>query len=100
VPTTADLLHKVGIDESVLVAKAVAATSVTVTINRDFGKETRALSVSIAPAGSETRVVAKGEGSEMGEANVVQMTVGDSGASSATWTLDALVTPVIRQESR
>jgi hypothetical protein len=39
--TTSDLLRKVGIDESVLLAKAAAQT-VSVTINRDFGAETRA----------------------------------------------------------
>ena len=98
--TAPDLLHKVGIDESILVAKAAAATSVSVTINRGFGLETRTSTVSIAPSASETRVVAKVEGSEMGEANVVQMTVGDASASTATWTIDALITPVTAQERR
>jgi hypothetical protein len=73
---------------------------VSVIINRDFGKETRSASVSLAAAGSETRVVKKVEGSEMGEADVIQMTVGDSAASTATWTLDALITPVTAQEAR
>jgi hypothetical protein len=45
-------------------------------------------------------VVKLTEGLEMGEANVVQMTVGDSAASAATWTIDALITPVTTQESR
>lgn len=97
---TADLGSKCGIGESTLLAKAASAQSVTVTINRDFGKETRAVTVSIAPAASETRVVKKVEGSEMGEADVVQMTVGDSAASDAVWTVDALITPVIPQEVR
>lgn len=100
VQTTPDLLRKVGIAESTLVAKAGAAQTVTVTINRDFGKETRAASVLLTAAGSETRVVKKVEGSEMGEADVIQMTVGDSAASDAVWTIDALVTPVIVQEVR
>jgi hypothetical protein len=99
VQVAANLLQKFGIGESALLAKAAAQT-VTVTINRDFGKETRGVNVSLAPAGSETRVVKKVEGSEMGEADVIQMTVGDASASTATWTIDALVTPVIGQETR
>ena len=96
--TTPDLLRKVKILESRIVGKATAGSDVTVTINRDFGLETRAHSVSLAPAASETRVVKKVEGSEMGEADVVQMTIGDSAANDEVWTVDALITPVVLQE--
>lgn len=98
--TTPDLLRKVGIGESTLIGVALAGSDVTVTINRDFSAETRAVSVSLAPAGTETRVIAKVEGSEMGEADVIQMTIGDSAANDEVWTVDAIVTPVMLQEVR
>ena len=97
---TRDLTHKVGLAESTLIAKALAGSDVTVTITRDFGKETRAHSVSLAPAASETRVIKKVEGSEMGEADVIQLTVGDSAANDEVWTIDAIIAPVIAQETR
>lgn len=98
--TTVDLLKKVGIEESTLITKAQAATNLTVTINRDFGKETRAQTVSIAAVASETRVIQKVGASEMGEADVVQMTIGDASALANTWTVDAVITPVKTQERR
>lgn len=98
--TTKDLSHKVGLGESTLIGKALAGSDVTVTINRDFGKETRAHSVSLAPAASETRVIKKVEGSEMGEADAVQLTVGDSAANDEVWTVDAIIAPVALQEAR
>lgn len=98
--TMPDLLRKVGVGESTLIGKATAGSDVTVTINRDFGLETRAFSVSLAPAASETRVIKKVEGSEMGEADVIQITIGDSAANDEVWTVDALVVPVVLQEMR
>jgi len=98
--TAPDLLHKVGVGESTIVAKATAGSDVTVTIQRDFGKETRAHAVSLAPAGAETRVIKKVDGSEMGEADAVQMTIGDSAANEEIWTVDALITPLTVQEKR
>jgi hypothetical protein len=96
--TTPDLLSNIALAESTLVGKALAGSDVTVTIVRDFGKETRATAVSLAPAASETRVIKKVEGSEMGEARVLQMTVGDSAANTEVWTVDCLVAPVIPNE--
>jgi hypothetical protein len=98
--TTGDLMHKVGLAESTIIGKAQAGSDVTVTITRDFGKETRAHSVSLAPAASETRVVKKVEGSEMGEADVIQLTVGDAAANDEQWSVDAIIAPVIQQELR
>ena len=95
-----NLLERTGVGESMLATKAQAATTLTVTINRDYGVETRALTVSIAPAASETRVTRKVEGSELSDASVLQMTVGDSAASTAVWTIDALVVPVLDQGTK
>lgn len=96
--TTPDLLRRVGLAESTLIGKALAGSDVTVTIDRDFGSETRAVAVSLAPAGTETRVVKKVEGSEMGEARVLQLTVGDASANTEVWTVDCLIAPVLPQE--
>ena len=97
---TGDLRHKVGMGEPTLIGKALAGSDVSVTINRDFGLETRTSSVSLAPAASETRVVKKLEGLEMGEADVMQVTTGDSSANTEVWTVDAVIAPVIHQEVR
>lgn len=98
--TTEDLGRKVGLGESTLIGKALAGSDVSVTIVRDFGKETRTHSVSLAPAASETRVVKKVEGSEMGEADAIQITIGDSAANEEVWTVDALIAPLVTQERR
>lgn len=98
--TTPDLLHKVGLEQATIIGKALAGSDLTVTITRDFGKETRTHSVSLAPVGSETRIVKKVEGSEMGEADSVQYTVGDTAVSTEAWLWDAIVAPVLSQEER
>jgi hypothetical protein len=98
---TKDLARKVGLMESTIIGKALAGSDVSVTINRDFGKETPTpKTISLAPAASETRVVKKVEASEMGEADVIQITVGDSAANEEAWSVDAIVVPVYQQEKR
>jgi hypothetical protein len=98
--TTKDLSHKVGLCESTLIGKALAGSDVTVTITRDFGLETRAHSVSLAPTASETRVVKRIDANEMGEADAIQLSVGDSSANEEKWSVDALVIPIVHQETR
>lgn len=98
--TTKDLAHKVGMWEPTVIGKALASSNVSITLNRDFGKETRTTSISLAPAGSETRIVQKVAVLEMGEADALQITVGDASANDQQWTVDAVVVPVQRQEAR
>jgi len=98
--TTADLAHKVGCLEPTVIGKALAGSDVSVTIARDFGKETRTQSISLAPAASETRVVQKVAALEMGEADAIQITVGDSAANDEVWSVDAVIVPVVSQEAR
>jgi len=97
---TPDLRHKVGMREPTLLATALAGSDVTVTLTRDFGLETRSQAVSLAPTASETRVVRKVEGLEMGEADVLQISVGDSAANDERWSVDALIVPIVHQEPR
>ena len=98
--TTRDLAHKVGCLEPTVIGTALAASDVTITIARDFGKETRSQSISLAPGASETRIIQKVAALEMGEADVLQMTVGDSAANEERWTVDAIVVPILLQEAR
>jgi hypothetical protein len=98
--TTKDLLHKVLMQEPIVIGKALAGSDVSVTLTRDFGKETRSQSISLAPAASETRVVQKVAALEMGEADALQITVGDSAANEETWLVDAVIVPVALKERK
>lgn len=96
-----DAWQKHGAAEPTLIGKALAGSDVSVSAVRDFGKETIGpKSVSLAPAGSETRVLKKVEGLEVGEADATQYTVGDSAANDEVWTIDGLVVPMLPQEAR
>lgn len=81
-----------------LVAKAQAASVVSVTCASDFGAESRSATVSLTPLGVETRVIRKVMEVEAGDASVVQYTIGDSAASAVTWNLDSLTFPAAKQE--
>jgi hypothetical protein len=98
--TTTDLTHKVVMQEPTVIGKALAGSDVSVTLNRDFGKETRTQSISLAPAGSETRIVQKVAAIEMGEADAIQITVGDSAANEEVWSVDAVIVPMVQKERR
>ena len=98
--TVDDLGRKVGLDEVVLHAATQSGVTITLTIDRDYGVETRTSTVSLTAAGAETRAALKFDGSVMGEGNVMQLQVGDSAAASNTWTLDALTVPLRPQENR
>jgi hypothetical protein len=97
---TKDLLHKMLMREPTVMGKALAGSDVSVSINRDFGKETRTQSVSLAPAASETRVIQKVPALEMGEADVIQVTVGDASANEEVWSVDAVIVPMEPKERR
>lgn len=98
-PTSASFAKRIGTDEPYLLAKAQAATSIQVTVEQDFGRITaRSATVSIAAAGSETRVIKKLEGLETAGASMVQLTIGDASAVASAWTLDAVAIPITGQE--
>ncbi len=98
---TGELGRKHGLEEPYVLAKASAVgVSITLTTDRDFGKETRTHTVALSPDATETRVFRRFEGGGIGEADVIQVEVGDVAAQSGAWTLDALVVPKTQQEWR
>lgn len=88
------------VGQSHLLAEAEAGSTITQTIVRDYGQETRYAQVDLTPTGSETRVMKQFEGSEMAGAGQVQFTLGDRAASASGWSLDALVVPYTTAEDR
>lgn len=90
----------VSTDDAALVAKAGSAVTIQLTIERDFGLETRTSTALLTAAGSETRVVKRFENSGLSQLGAVQFRLGDAAAASNAWTLDALSVPYTVQESR
>lgn len=89
-----------GVGQSHLTAKAAANVTITQTLDRDYGAETRLSTCSLAPVEQEARVQRQFEGSDMAGAGVVQFQLGDEAASSQAWTLDALMVPYTTHEER
>lgn len=96
----AQLGTKVGMGQSTLLAKAASGVTMTQTLDRDFGLETRTSSVLLTASASETRVVKKFEASEIAQADTVQVTLGDSAAADNAWTLDLWTAPVHTEGSK
>lgn len=88
------------VGQSTLLAAAGNAVTITQTLNRDYGLESRTSTCLLTASASETRVMRQFEGSDTNGAGVVQITVGDGSAANVTWTLDALVVPFTVQEQR
>lgn len=79
------------IRESLLVAKAQAATTIRQTIYTDFEKASQTADVSIAASGSETDVLKKYGDSMSTEIGVAQIQLGDpSSVSVNQWVLNSL----------
>lgn len=84
------------------VLTGVSAPGVTIqaTTVKDFGVDSRADTVSMAAAGSETRVHKRIGGSVALAGNgFVQFTIGDSAAIDNTWRLDALHVPFAKESA-
>lgn len=97
---TSVLGKNIGLGQASLVAKAAAGVTITQTIDRDFGLETRTATALLTADASETRVYRKIEGSDMAGAGVLQLQWGDAAAASNAWTLDAVVAPMSTEERR
>lgn len=89
-----DISKLAHIREPLVRAKSHAATVVSVTLDKEFGKETRTLTASLAPAGTEYRVIRKVEGLELGDVGVLQVQVGDAAASAAAWAVEKVDVPI------
>ena len=95
-----ELGTKVGMDEPYLAAKVLTGVTITMTSDRDHAAETRTHTQTLTAAGTETRVFKKMEGGEVGEADVIQLQIGDGSAQEGQWTLDAVVVPIKYQEEK
>jgi len=84
----------------VIVCTALPGLNLRVSANRDFGTETRYADVSIAPVGSEVRVVRTVEGLFEGDVTAVEITVGDALPTEGLWQLDYLTFPSTHQQPR
>jgi len=76
-----------------LTAEVSSGVTITVTISRDYGLETKSGTVSLTAAGSETRVRRKAEGAALAGCQAVQFQIGDASAVANSWKLDRLMVP-------
>jgi hypothetical protein len=91
----------VGVGVCNLLADAQAATTIQLSLIRDYGLETRTSTVSIAAEASETKVNRKFESAEIAGAGTVQFQLGDASAVAiAPWKLHQLSLTIIPQEPR
>jgi hypothetical protein len=82
-----------------LVLGAAGSATITVSLIRDYGEETRTATTSMAAGGSETRVLRQVEAGFTADAKAVKVRVGDGSAVASSWTLDAVVVPYEPRES-
>lgn len=76
-----------------LVAQVGAAVTITVTVNRDYGLETKSGTVLLTASGAETRKRARAEGCVMSGCQAASFTIGDASAIASAWTIDELIVP-------
>ena len=99
--STGELGRKIGMEEPYLLAKTLTGVTLTLSTIRDFSAETRTHTATLtAEEAGQTRVFKKFEGGGVGEANVIQIQIGDGSAQEGAWTIDALVIPKTGQEWR
>ena len=92
--------QNVAVGQSIVVAKALSGVTITQTLDRDYGLETRTSTALLTASGSETRVIKKFEASDLAQAGAVQVQLGDGAAQNGAWSLDILSIPVMDQEIR
>lgn len=88
-----------GISDPHVVA-GVTPSTVTLTVTRNLGEQTRSVTIPLAAQGTETHRQAQAPG--LGLANVwaVQFTIGDAVAQAASWVLEAIGCPIRIEEER
>jgi hypothetical protein len=75
--------------DAYLSARALAATTIRQTITRNNGQDNPTADVSIAAAGTETRVLRRVGDTNVAECNIAQVQLGDSAAAATgSWQLD------------
>ncbi len=87
------------VGQTVLTAKAATGVTITQTLDRNYGLETRTSTAVLTASGTETRVIKKFEASDLAQAAAVQISLGETTATDqALWSLDALEVPIMTQE--
>ena len=88
--TPVGILHRFGVMAGALIAKAQADATVDVTVTRDFGLESKTVSVDLDPTGSETRVIRPLDNLALSELRVVQVEFADPDTPGERWELNGL----------
>lgn len=89
------------VSDGILVAAAAAGITITDTVTPEFGAGTaKTGTASLTASGSETRVVRRLEDATLGGFGFYQHTLGDSVATTTTWTMDRLDFKIERKEPR
>ena len=89
---------KTALENVYVQAKVASGVTLTATLTRDHGVESTTATVSLAAAGSETRVVKKIENAQFSGCQHIGITLGDAAAIANTWTVDGLTVQLGQQE--
>ena len=91
--TPVNILHKFGTRTAMLLAKAVAGSSIDIKIQRDFALETDSTisAVSMAATGSETQVFKLFDNFDISDARVAQIEFVDPSTPGPRWELNQFV---------
>lgn len=87
------------VGQGTLIAKAAVGVTITQTLIRDLGAETRNASVSLTPQATETRVQRVIDAGAMTGAWAVQVQIGDAAAIASAWTLDAVTLQYVKDQA-
>jgi hypothetical protein len=90
------------VGDAELLAKASTGVTITDTVTRDFGAETKTGTADLTPTadeGAATRVSRRLEDSAFGGCRFVQHQLGDAEPVSNRWTLDRLIVPFVKTEA-
>jgi hypothetical protein len=89
------------IRDGVVIAQAASGVNVAVTARTDFAFNGDATAtVSLTPVASENRVQRRLEGLQTAGVGTFTLRIGDTGAISNQWTVDAVIVNVTEQEAR
>lgn len=87
------------VGQGTLIAKVAPGVTITQTLIRDLGLETRSATVNLSPNAVETRTQQLLDGGALAGAWAVQIQIGDDAPVSNAWSLDALTLQYIRDQA-
>lgn len=88
--TLGGLWSKFGTMAAAIIAKAASGVYMALSLIRNFGRETRTVTVSLTPFASEDHVIKPIDNASMSELNVVQVQFGDAAAIDSEWSVDQI----------